>query len=164
MPEFDEPITTDNPTPDEPIRKPISEAKLRANRANGRLSRGPVTEAGKRRSSLNATRSGLHGQIICGTEEELVVLQKHTSDVRTELAPLGPTESFLATSISDNMFRINRIRALEAGIFASGFRANIDSFDAGHTEDTSLVAHHYRSLEDLSQRRKSPEEPFAHHR
>ena len=122
-------------------KPPISEAKLRANRANGAKSRGPVTEAGRRRSSLNATRSGLHGQIICGTEEELVVLQKHTSDVRTELAPIGPTESFLATSISDNMFRINRIRALEAGIFASGFRDNIDAFDAGHPEvDAALVA------------------------
>ncbi len=129
--------TTDKTTTD----RPISEAKLRANRANGAKSRGPVTEAGRRRSSLNATRSGLHGQIICGTEEELVVLQKHTSDVRTELAPIGPTESFLATSISDNMFRITRIRALEAGIFASGFRDNIDAFDAGHPEvDAALVA------------------------
>ncbi len=137
MPENDEPTTTEH-TPDKP---PISEAKLRANRANGAKSHGPVTQAGKRRSSLNASRSGLHGQIICATEEELVVLQKHTSDVRTELAPLGPTESFLATSISDNMFRINRIRALEAGIFASGFRDNIDAFDAGHPEvDAALVA------------------------
>ncbi len=101
----------------------------------------PVTEAGKRRSSLNATRSGLHGQIICATAEELAVLQKHTSDVRAELAPIGPTESFLTTSISDNMFRINRLRALEAGIFASGFRANIDTIDAGHPEvDAALVA------------------------
>ena len=39
------------------------------------------------------------------------------------------------------MFRINRLRALEAGIFASGFRANIDSIDAGHPEvDAALVA------------------------
>jgi hypothetical protein len=66
---------------------------------------------------------------------------RHTSEVRAELDPAGPTESFLATSISDNMFRINRIRAIEAGIFASGFRANIDSIDAGHPEvDAALVA------------------------
>jgi hypothetical protein len=122
-------------------KRPISEAKLQANRRNGCLGRGPVTEAGKRRSSLNAYRSGLHGQIVCATEEELAVLQKHTSDIRGELDPVGPTESFLTTSISDNMFRINRIRALEAGIFASGFRANIDSIDAGHPEvDAALIA------------------------
>jgi hypothetical protein len=99
MPENDEPTTTEKP--DKP---PISEAKLRANRLNGARGHGPVTVAGKRRSSLNATRSGLHGQIICATEEELSVLQKHTSDVRVELAPAGPTESFLTTSISDNTF------------------------------------------------------------
>jgi hypothetical protein len=136
MPENDETTLTEKP--DKP---PISEAKLQANRRNGRLGHGPTSEAGKRRSSLNATRSGLHGQIICATAEELAVLQKHTSDVRAELAPIGPTESFLTTSISDNMFRINRLRALETGIFASGFRANIDDVDAGHPEvDAALVA------------------------
>ena len=49
MPENDE--TTITEKPDKP---PISEAKLQANRRNGRLGRGAVTEAGKRRSSLNA--------------------------------------------------------------------------------------------------------------
>jgi hypothetical protein len=138
MPEINETIETT--TVDEPIRKPISEAKLQANRRNGRLSHGAVTAAGKRRSSLNAYRSGIHGQIVCATPEELAVLQKHTSEVRAELDPLGPTESFLAQSISDNMLRINKIRAIEAGIFANGFRENIDSIDAGHPEvDAALV-------------------------
>jgi hypothetical protein len=126
---------------DEPIRKPISEAKLRANRENGAKSHGPVSEAGKRRSSLNAYRSGIHGQIVCATAEELEVFQKHTADVLAEYEPVGPTENFYVSSISDNMWRISRIRALEAGIFANGFRENIDSIDAGHPEvDASLVA------------------------
>ena len=141
MPENEETTIGEQLAADEPIRKPISEAKLQANRRNGALSHGPVTAAGKRRSSLNAYRSGIHGQIVCATTEELTVLQKHTSEVRVELDPLGPTESFLAQSISDNMFRINKIRAIEAGIFATGFRANIDSIDAGHPEvDAALVA------------------------
>jgi hypothetical protein len=139
MPEIDEPTAPDNAV-DEP-RKPISEAKLQANRRNGSLGHGPVTPAGKRRSSLNATRSGIHGQIVCATAEELAILQKHTADVLAELTPVGPTETFLAVSISENMWRISRIRAIEAGIFATGFRENIDSIDAGHPEvDAALVA------------------------
>jgi hypothetical protein len=133
--------TTETTAADDPIRKPISEAKLCANRENGAKSLGPVTEAGKRRSSLNALRSGIHGQIVCATAEELEVLQKHTADVLAEFAPVGPTETFLASSISDNMWRISRIRAIEGGIFATGFRENIDSIDAGHPEvDAALVA------------------------
>jgi hypothetical protein len=126
---------------DEPIRKPISEAKLRANRENGAKSRGPISEVGKRRSSLNALRSGIHGQIVCATAEELEVFLKHTADVFAEQEPVGPTETFLVSSISDNMWRCARIRAIEGGIFANGFRENIDSIDAGHPEvDASLVA------------------------
>jgi len=141
MSEIEELTITPTPPADEPIRKAVSEAKLRANRENGAKSRGPVTPEGKRRSSLNAYRSGIHGQIVCATAEELKVFQKHTSDVIDEYEPVGPTENFFVSSISDNMWRIARIRALEAGIFANGFRENIDSIDAGHPEvDAALVA------------------------
>jgi hypothetical protein len=141
MPEIDDSTITGQPPDDEPTRKPISEAKLQANRRNGAKSRGPVTLEGKRRSSLNAYRSGIHGQIVCATAEELAVYQKHTSGVFTEFEPAGPTETFLVASISDNMWRIARIRAIEGCIFANGFRENIDLIDAGHPEvDAALVA------------------------
>src|SRR5215469_5182779 len=54
--------------------------------------------------------------------EELEVFQKHTSDVRAEYEPAGPTENFLVSSISDNLWRIARIRALEAGYFRQWLR------------------------------------------
>jgi hypothetical protein len=56
--------------------------------------------------------------------------------VLAELEPVGPTENFYVASISDNMWRISRIRALEAGIFANGFRENIDSIDAATPRST----------------------------
>jgi hypothetical protein len=39
-----------------PARKPITEARLRANRQNAKSSIGPMTDEGKARSSLNAAR------------------------------------------------------------------------------------------------------------
>jgi hypothetical protein len=111
MTEIEQITITKAPPADDPPKKPISEAKLRANRENGAKSHGRVTPAGKRRSSLNAYRSGIHGQIVCATAEELEVFQKHTSDVLAEYEPVGPTENFFVSSISDNMWRIARFRA-----------------------------------------------------
>ena len=111
-----------------------------ANIANAQLSTGPTTPEGKRRSSLNAYRSGLHGQIICATTEELAVFQKHCHDIQAELDPAGPTETFLAISIAEDMWRLQRARALENGIFADGFRRRIDQIDAGHPEVDAALA------------------------
>ena len=119
----------------------LSEAKLAANKINASKSTGPKTEAGKRRSSLNAVRSGIHGQITSLPAEDLAVYQKQLDEVLAEYNPVGPTERFHAVSVAENIFRIFRCRALENGIFANGFRDKIDSIDSGHHEvDASLAA------------------------
>lgn len=125
-----------------PAKKPISQAKLEANRRNGSLSHGPKTEAGKAKSSLNALRTGIFArQLTCMTPEDLAEYQAHMAAIREELQPQGPREEFLCSSIGDNMFRIARIRAIEHGMFANGFRDHVDSIQSGHDEvDASLAA------------------------
>ena len=119
----------------------VSEQKKSANSENSKFSTGPKTEAGKRRSSLNAFRSGIHGQITSLPAEDLAVYQKQLDEILAEYNPVGPTERFYAVSVAENMFRLFRCRALEHGIFANGFRAKIDSIDSGHHEvDASLAA------------------------
>jgi hypothetical protein len=117
------------------------EELIERNTKNSAASTGPRTPTGKRRSSLNAYRNGLNGQIVCGTPEELQAFQKFCGDIRDELAPVGPIETALAVSISEDMFRLQRARAIENGIFANGFRANVDEIESGHAEvDTALAA------------------------
>ena len=48
----------------------ISEKQLEANRSNALLSTGPKTEAGRKRSSMNALRHGLTGQVTTMTDED----------------------------------------------------------------------------------------------
>ena len=119
----------------------ISEARLRANRANALKSTGPKTEAGKKRSSLNATRSRLHGQIECLPAEDLAVYHKLLDEVIAEYNPLGPTERFHCAGAAQSMWRLQHAAALAQGIFATGHREKVDSIESGHPEvDTSLAA------------------------
>ncbi len=135
--------TNETPEPNEPApaKKPISEAKLLANRRNGALSHGPVTAEGRRRSSLNAYRNGLNGQIVCSSPEELAAFKSFCSEIQTELAPVGAIERFYAKSISENMYRLERARSLEMGMFSNGHRDHVDEMQSGHPEaDTALAA------------------------
>jgi hypothetical protein len=124
-----------------PAKKPISEAKLLANRRNGALSHGPVTPEGRRRSSLTGYRNGLNGQIVCSTPEELAAFQSFCSEIQTELSPVGAIERFYAKSVAENMYRLEKARSLEMGMFANGHRDHVDEMQSGHPEaDTALAA------------------------
>jgi hypothetical protein len=79
---------------------------------------GPKTEAGKQRSSLNAYKHGLTGQIHVFTPEERTAFEKHCQSFVEALAPVGTLEQDLAQSIAEDKWRLNRARSLESGIFA----------------------------------------------
>ena len=70
----------------------MTQSQLAANRANAQLSTGPRTEEGKKRSSLNAFRHGLTGQIVIHTPEDQDAFQKHCDAIREELAPPAPSK------------------------------------------------------------------------
>src|SRR5690348_12926809 len=52
-------------------KRPLSEARLRANRENAKKSTGPRTPEGKQRSSLNGTRHGILAQVIVLPKEDM---------------------------------------------------------------------------------------------
>ena len=104
------------------------------NRANAQRSTGPKTEAGKHRSSLNALRHGLAGQIVVMPAEDLQAYQRHVESLTDEYHPANTTESLLVQQIADAAWRLNRIAAPESNILA----LSVQGDDA--LEDTMSIA------------------------
>jgi hypothetical protein len=121
-------------------KQPVSERRLAANRANGLKSTGPRTAEGKTRSSLNALRHGITGQVSIMTEEDRAAHDKFCQELIHSLQPEGPLEIQFASSIAEDFWRLQRIRALENDILALGSFSDAADIDVDHPEiHTSLT-------------------------
>lgn len=119
----------------------VSDKQLEANRQNAELSTGPKTEEGKRRSSLNARRHGLTGQVTAMTEEDRAAHDRFSAAMIKDLAPEGALETQLAQRIATDSWRLNRISAVEDNLFALGFHERAGEVDTDHPEaHAALVA------------------------
>jgi hypothetical protein len=87
------------------------------NRANAQRSTGPKTETGKWRSSLNALRHGLTGQIVVMPTEDMAAYQSHLKTFTDEYTPKGATEAQLVQQLADTSWRLNRAASLEANLY-----------------------------------------------
>jgi hypothetical protein len=94
---------------------PIDRAEI--NRQNAAHSTGPITQAGRRRVSLNALRHGLTGHTVVLPSDDLAAYQKHCGEFHTELKPQGLIESKCVQTIADTYWRLDRIRAMENSLF-----------------------------------------------
>ena len=92
----------------EKTERPISEARLRANRENAKKSTGPRTPEGKQRSSLNGTRHGILAQVIVLPKEDMEAYNKFTSDYAAAFNAVGTVEIQLAHACADIQFRLHR--------------------------------------------------------
>jgi hypothetical protein len=121
----------------------ISEKQLEANRRNAQLSTGPRTEAGKKRSSLNATRHALTGQVTVMTEEDREAFHAFSGRMMKSLAPEGELEIQLAQRLVKDTWRLNRLSAIEDNLFALGHSHNSSAIDADHPQaHAALLAAH----------------------
>jgi hypothetical protein len=110
----------------------VSDAKLDANRQNAQHSTGPVTPAGKRRSSLNATRHGLTGQVIITTEEDKKAYDSHCASFFYDWQPQGATEKHLVQTVAAKQWQMHHADSMLQSIYALGQDALADKIDVEH--------------------------------
>src|SRR5712691_3599525 len=133
-------LESGSPSPVVPIDEPARGLHTERNRANAQHSTGPKTEAGKRRSSLNALRHGLTGHTIVLPTEDLAAYERFTKRFFDDLKPIGILEEQLVQSIADTSWRLNRIPALENNLLALGFAEHSDHIITEHPEVHAALA------------------------
>ena len=134
----------------------VSDSKLAANRENAKLSTGPRTAEGKKRSRLNALRHGLTGQVVVMPYEDLQAYQAFVDERIQDLAHKSGLEKQLGVDIANTMWKLNRLSMIENGLYAMGHHDNadrnkVDSSEV-HTMLTAAVTYeeHSKSLDNLN--------------
>jgi hypothetical protein len=123
--------------------------RVEINRENAQHSTGPRTEAGKQRSSLNALRHGLTGQIVVMPSEDLQAYQSHLKSFTDEYHPEGATEANLVQALADASWRLNRVAALETNVLILGITQECDPI-AGALAIASALESQSKALANLS--------------
>ena len=98
--------------------------QIEASRANGRLSRGPLTEEGKRKSSRNSVRHGLLAcSVVCQSESESRFLE-FLNQLMEEHQPATPTQHMLVETMAVSRWRLLRTWEMQRSILECGSENN----------------------------------------
>ena len=88
-----------------------------ANRRNARLSTGPVTEEGKRRSRLNALRHGLTAETVIDALEDADDYAAFEMAVTADYDAESAVARELVLRLANLLWRLRRASAIESGLF-----------------------------------------------
>ena len=95
-------------------KRPTSEARAAASRANGSKSRGPVTARGKYNSSLNSFRHGILSRFLVLPGESPELFEDQFNEFMEEHQPRTLTERALVEDMVTSWWRKQRIWGLES--------------------------------------------------
>jgi hypothetical protein len=113
----------------------LSDKQLEANRENAKKSSGPRTPEGKQRSSLNAIRHGLTGQVVVLPTEDVEVYNQFVGPLAEGLEPVGPIEIQLAAMYVGFLWKINRASATEDNMYTLGIMERVaENLNLEHPE------------------------------
>jgi len=93
-----------------------SEAQIQASRINGAMSHGPVTEAGKQRSSQNAIKHGLSARSVVLCNEDHALFDQLEQDYIDSLQPCTVLELHVVQHLAVAEWRLHRAYAVGTAI------------------------------------------------
>src|SRR3954467_15342132 len=91
--------------------------QIEANRRNARLSTGPVTHEGKRRSRQNALRHGLTAETVINALEDAEDYAAFEMAVTADYEASSAVERELVLRLASLLWRLRRATAIESGLF-----------------------------------------------
>src|SRR5437868_3171096 len=91
--------------------------QIEDNRRNARLSTGPVTEEGKRRSRQNALRHGLTAETVIDALEDTEDYAAFEMAVTADYDAQSAVERELVLRLASVLWRLRRATAIESGLF-----------------------------------------------
>jgi hypothetical protein len=91
--------------------------QIEANRRNARLSTGPVTEEGKKRSRQNAVRHGLTAETVIDALEDAEDYAAFEMAVTADYDAQSAVERELVLRLASLLWRLRRATAIETGLF-----------------------------------------------
>jgi len=117
--------------------------QCKANQANAQKSSGPVSEAGKRISRMNAYKHGLTGQLVLRTPEEQAAYLAYSARLMPDLAPGSNLEVTFAERIISDSWRLDRAAIIERTLFdLSNLEHDAEhAFDTGDQQQDDLFNH-----------------------
>ena len=147
------------PYPGAAMKKPLSERKLAANRANARKSRGPKTPEGKRAVRNNALKHGLYAATcaVLLPVDDPEDFQASYHQWHRLFTPRDYEEFALLDLLVAAHFRLTRQLRIERGIYMQDLelqdmlRAKGNPMPPDHTDPASGVAYAFRGLASISE-------------
>jgi hypothetical protein len=92
-----------------------------------------------KRCRISAFRDETTGQFYAMSHEDRLACNNHCEGIVSDLQPANHRERWLATSIAEDQWRLNRARALESNIFALGMSNPMIDVDAGSPEADAAI-------------------------
>ena len=136
--------------------------QIEANRRNARLSTGPITEEGKRRSRQNDVRHGLTAETVVDALEDAEDYAAFELAVTADYDAPSAVERELVLRLASLLWRLRRATAIESGLFKIQARHLLQFRQTRQThEDRQKIINSMcrdaLAMED--ERQQSPDEP-----